>query len=359
MNADVKENRFVVSRGTIWSNRLEARFVIGRLSPDGRFPSETGALLQLAKATLFPNGNPNLTMLTWGGIGNASFSGGMLDGPEIRVPYCIDATPIEGRVFMGGKTVSANGVFTSSDGGHSWRTEPISVHYAVSPVLCQTRGFYYYFAKTGLGGVDPYELWYSRCPAGGTSWSPPETINKSVARALSEYLHATGESDTVHLCWLDARNEKTRWSLTSPRAGNYQVAYSHRKDSDAAWGKEVILSEGLRWAYAPSISVEGNNVVVAWAGARSDKQGRNEWNASDIYHAVSKDGGSTWTKPMKVTNGFKDGITSGRPQVALHKDVIHLFYIQGKTNYKQVSAGMALLNQPPWAILYQQRPFPN
>jgi hypothetical protein len=105
--------------------------------------------------------------------------------------------------------------------------------------------------------------------------------------------------------------------------------------------------------------VEGNNVVVAWAGAKADKEGRNEWNATDVYYVVSKDGGNSWTKPIQVTDGFKSGITSGRPQVALHKDVIHLFYIQGKTTYKEVSAGMVKLNQPPWPIYYQQRPFPE
>ncbi len=121
----------------------------------------------------------------------------------------------------------------------------------------------------------------------------------------------------------------------------------------------MILSEGLLYAYSPSISVEGDKVVVAWAGVKSDKDGRNEWDPSDIYFVTSKDGGKTWAKPMQVTDGFKNGVTSGRPQVALHKGVIHLFYIQGKLNYQEVSAGAAKLNQPPWPIYYTQRPFPD
>jgi hypothetical protein len=359
MDVDPKGNRFVIARGIIWSNRLDARFAIGSLSHEGRYVSETGLSISLDQRKLFPNGNPNLRMWEWDRPGNALFSGGVPEGAEIRIPYCIDATPKEGRVFLEGKTISANGVFASSDGGHSWRTEQISVHYAESPVVCRTIGFYYCFAKAGLGGVDPYELWYSRCPVDSSSWSHPETLNKSAARKLSENIHACGEDDSVHLCWLDARHEKTRFSLTRPRAGNYEVVYSHRKDSDSAWSKDVILSKGLRWAYAPSMSVEGSHVVVAWAGARSDWEGRNEWNASDVFYVTSDDGGSTWTKPTQVTDGFKSGITSGRPQVALHKGVIHLFYIQGKVNYKEVSPGMVKLNQPPWPINYMQRPFPK
>ena len=53
------------------------------------------------------------------------------------------------------------------------------------------------------------------------------------------------------------------------------------------------------------MSVEGNNVVVAWAGAKSDTKGRNEWNPSDIYYIASKDGGNTWSAIMQVTDGFK------------------------------------------------------
>ena len=74
---------------------------------------------------------------------------------------------------------------------------------------------------------------------------------------------------------------------------------------------------------------------------------------------TSKDGGKIWSKRLKVTDGAKDGVTSGMPQVALQNGIIHLFYIQGKMNLKQESPGLTLLNQPPWPIYYTQRPFPD
>lgn len=348
--------RFLTSWATLWSNRIDARFSIGSFS-DGRVVSHSSGALSVRKEKLYPNAQPNLEMTLDERPAQIGFAGGDMEDKEIRVPYCVTATLVErnGRQVGYSGDFAANGVFASSDGGHTWRTEPIVVRYSESPAVCRTKAYYYYFAKAGIGG-EPYELWCSRCPLESSAWSPPETLKKSVARKLSEGLHAIGQNETVHLCWLDARNEKTRFSLSRPRAGNYEVAYTHRKDSDSGWSKDVILSKGLRWAYAPSMSVEGNNVVVAWAGAKSDSEGRNEWNASDIYYVISKDGGNTWTKPIRVTDGFKSGVTSGRPQVALHKGVIHLFYIQGKTTYKEVSAGMVKLNQPPWPILYQQRP---
>jgi hypothetical protein len=362
MNVDSRQNRFVVSRATIWTNSVNAQFVIGSLSPDGRFISETTTHLILQQSKLFPNDRPDLEMSPWGRPVQAMFVGGAMDDAEIRVPYTINANSIERRghqiIGKSALDVSANGVFASSDGGQTWRDETISIRESLTPTVCRTRGFYYYFALAGQGG-SPFELWYSRSAVGSTSWDRPETLNKTGADNYGSNLHTLADGDTVHLCWLDCRHEKTSFSLMHPRSENYEVAYCHRKDTDSCWGKDVILSEGLRYAYSPSISVEGDKVVVAWAGVKSDKDGRNEWNPSDIYYVTSKDGGKTWAKPMQVTDGFKNGITSGKPQVALYHNVIHLFYIQGKLNYQEVSSGAAKLNQPPWPIYYTQRPFPN
>jgi hypothetical protein len=318
----------------------------------------------LEQATLYPNAPTNLEINENERPGQVAFSGGVMDGLEIRVPYSITGTPIERKGHQvgirGDLARSAYGVFASSDGGRTWHSEPIPYNWSLAQGVCRTKAYYYYFAVTGLAGIEPFELWYSRCAADGASWSEAATLNNSVARKLSEGLHPIAENDILHLCWLDARHEKRRTlNFTRPCVENYEVAYCRRKDSDQSWSKDVILSKGLRWAYSPSMSVEEDKLVVAWAAAKADRDGRNEWNASDIYYVTSKDGGRTWTKPIQVTDGFKKGITSGRPQVALYKGMIHLFYIQGNLNYKEVSAGLVKVNQPPWLIYYQRRPFPD
>ncbi|TAK99041.1 MAG: exo-alpha-sialidase [Verrucomicrobia bacterium] len=359
LDADAKESRFVIARDTIWRDKLEATFSVVSLSADGRFTKGNTASLHFQKDALFPGAPSNLELHPWDGQGHGAFWGGTLNGEEIRLPFCIEGTPIERTGHQVGVradlALSANGVFASSDGGRTWRTEAISVREARAPVLCRTKGYYYYFAKSYYGSF--YESWFSRRSTEDGSWSHPETLNKSVAVKLSENLHALGEGDTAHLCWLDSRHEKTRLSLNRPLAENYEVAYSRRKDSEASWSKDIILSKGLRWAYAPSMAAEGNNLVVAWAGARGLAD-RTEFGPSDIYYVTSDDSGKTWTKPTQVTDGFKSEITAGRPQVALHKGVIHLLYVQGKLNFKK-SGGLVKLNQPPWPILYQQRPFPS
>ena len=107
------------------------------------------------------------------------------------------------------------------------------------------------------------------------------------------------------------------------------------------------------------MSVESNKIVVVWAGVKSAGDGHDEFLPNDIYYVTSKDYGKTWTHPMQITDGVKQGLTAGKPQVALLNGIIHLFYVQGKMNLKQESPGLTKLNQPPWPIYYTQRPFPN
>ncbi len=353
----------VAAGATALRHSVDSEFTVGTLEADGRVKSAGSFSLSLRQETLFPKAPSNLEINESDRSVEVPFFGGMMDGLAVRVPYSLTGTPIERKGLQVGiradLSESANGVFASSDGGRTWRNEPIPHRWSASLAVCRTKAFYYYFAVSGLGGIEPCELWYSRCPVENSSWSPAETLNHSVARRLGHGVCPIVEGDTLHLCWLDARHERTRPSLSRPYDANYEVAYCRRKDSDNAWSKDIILSKGLGWAYAPSMSGEGDKLVVAWAGAKTGALDRNEWNPSDIYFATSRDGGKTWTKPGQVTDSFKNGITSGKPQVALCQGVIHLFYVQGKLNYQEVSSGMAKLNQPPWPVLYQQRPFPD
>ena len=75
-----------------------------------------------------------------------------------------------------------------------------------------------------------------------------------------------GDDNTVHICWMDRRHNRSRFNFDGPPVENNDIYYRHRRDSDEEWSKEVWLSKGLIYCYAPTISAEGQNVVVAWAG---------------------------------------------------------------------------------------------
>jgi hypothetical protein len=234
--------------------------------------------------------------------------------------------------------------------------ERISDSQAFLPSICRSKGYYYYFAaspspKKGQG----FELCFARKPVTDSSWEEP----KAVTKFFDNLYVAASQDDTIHLCWLDARHEKRTGNAVYPHEGNYEVAYSQRKDSDNSWSKEIILSEGLLFTFSPSMSVEGDKIVIAWAGIQRAGVWHTPFDPNDIYYVTSKDGGKTWTEPLRVTDNIKVGVTAGDPQVVLLNGKIHLTYIQGKMNLKQESPGLTKLNQPPWPIYYMQRPFPD
>ncbi|HVU28106.1 MAG TPA: sialidase family protein [Verrucomicrobiae bacterium] len=285
---------------------------------------------------------------------------GVINDTDLYIPFCLDGRVVTyfGQSVRIERGPFEDGVFHSLDGGMVWQMERITDLEAMSPAMYQSKHYYYYFVtgrnnKTGR----ELELWFSRKPVEGGAWETPRQVTKTFAKELGCYV-SVAENDTVHVCWMDRRHNKWRFDLSGPAIENDDIYYSHRKDSDSNWSKDVLLSKGIEYCYAPSISAEGDKVVVTWAGIPSAGRYHTDYDPNDIYYVTSKDGGNTWTKPLRVTDGAKDGMTAGHPQVMLLNGVIHLFYIQGKMDLQQFG-GMTKVNQPPWPIYYTQRPFPN
>ena len=269
-----------------------------------------------------------------------SLGKGILDESKVYIPYSLDATTCTPpNTYSHGPFSS--GVFYSTDSGATWQLEKISELDGGESAMCKTKDYYYYFATPG-------KIWSSRKSVDGGSWSDSKLLTQTFAGRRGG--GAVAEGNTVHFCWLDRRHEKWRLSIDRPYVGNFEVAYCRRKDSDSAWRKDVILSRGLLFSYWPTMSVEGDKIVVAWTSGESNKA----WQSYDIYYATSKNGGKTWTRPLKVTDRAKDGITSDRPQVALQNGVIHLFYAQG-----QWDRHAQFRDQGGWPVYHQQRPFPD
>jgi hypothetical protein len=282
---------------------------------------------------------------------------GILNGPEAYIPYCLRGQTYRGKIVYVDEGPFNNGVFHSSDSGKTWQMEKISDFNFGAPDMCKTMGYYYYFVTRTP--IIEYGLWFSRKPISEGAWVPPENITRTFANVDGQFADA-GEGDTVHICWMDRRHNKWRFNIDAPPIENNEIFYHRRKDADRDWSKEVLLSKGLLYSYAPTISAEGDKVVVAWAGIQTASKQHTDMGPNDIYYVTSKDGGKTWTDPMKVTDGAKDGMTAGMPQVALLNGTIHLLYIQGKfEKAEELSPGLTRASKQPWSIYYTQRPFPN
>jgi hypothetical protein len=331
---DQGNNRIMFARGSITSNQWQIGTVFLRMAASDRIQIETERSWSRDQASFISETGPTVHL-------NTGFMGkGILDDGNVYLPYSVALKTLEGNSESWGPYNS--GVFYSTDLGKSWQIEKIADWDAAEPEMCRTKDYCYYFGMTG-GGV-----WFSRKLVDGASWSEPNFLTKTYANQRGG--GAVAEGDTVYFCWLDRRHEKWRLNIEDSHVGNYEVAFSKRNDADSSWHKDVILSKGLSFSYWPAMSAEGNKIVIAWESGESNGPGQ----CFDIYYATSKDGGQTWTRPLKVTDKAKDGITSERPQVALQNGVINLFYGQGKWNpHAQVQ------NQGGWPVYYQQRPFPE
>jgi len=346
---DLADDRALFTEGYIENDQLFMRAVFVRMTGSGGIQVEAERKWTMDQKSLFGETGPNVKFngpsgrLDRPNRESADLGPGVLNGSEVYVPYALHANTSFG-INNSSNGPFNNGVFHSTDSGANWQMERISDFDAGAPAMCRTKNFYYYFAfKDG-----DRTLWFSRKPVSGSSWDEPKLLTKTFANRRGGGPMA--ENDTVYFCWLDRRHEKWRFNIEDPYVGNYEVAYCRRKDSDSTWRKDVILSRGLLFSYSPSMSVEGDKIVVAWESGESNKA----WQSYDIYYATSKNGGKTWTRPLKVTDRAKDGITSENPQVAVQNGVTHLFYAQGKRDRNS-----QVWNQGGWPVYYQQRPFPD
>ncbi len=355
-SADPQSMKILVARGYADTNeQLVMKILMGTVTENVGLRNVTEKQWITDKVTLLGETSPNVKLNYFGeGRADVGLGPGILNGSEACIPFSLDAAEViqEGKsVTIKGNGPFADGVFHSSDFGKTWQVEKISNLSFVAPDMCKTKGHVYYFADQILTA-----LCFSRKPAAGGKWEQPKPITK----AFSGRFAVAGEDDTAHICWMDRRHDKWRFHFDEPAPENNEIYYRRRRDGDRDWSKEICLSKGLLYAYAPTISAEGDNVVVVWAGIRDAGKWHTDMDPNDIYFVTSKDGGKTWTDPMKVTDGAKDGFTAGMPQVALLNGAIHLLYTQGKSKKpEELSPGLTRFTKRPWSIYYTQRQFPD
>jgi hypothetical protein len=348
---DEANDRIMFERGYIESNQLHMGAVFIHMTENGRIQVEAERKWTRDQESLLGKTGPNVTLNDPAifklkvNRDSPVFGKGTLTESEARIPFSLRT-----KKLTPPKTLSNgpywSGLFYSADFGKSWQIEKVAEWDGGEPEICHTKGYRYYFGMAAGG------IWFSRKPVDGGSWSEPKFLTKTFAASRGG--GAVVENDTVHYCWLDRRHEKWTLNFAFPLLGNLEVAYCQRRDSDSTWRKDIILSKGLLFSYWPSMSVEGDKIVVVWQSGEPNYKAHRAGQLFEIYYVTSKNGGKTWTKPLKVTNRAKDGLTSERPQVAVQNGVIHLFYAQGRRDRNS-----QVWNQGGWPVYYQQRPFPE
>lgn len=138
------------------------------------------------------------------------------------------------------------------------------------------------------GGGQDGDLWCWRSETNGKSWTKSGPVNPK-AGAAREGLHAMagGPGWKVYTAWIDLETD-------SPR-----VLGSLSTDAGSTWAKPVVL-EGDASAICPCCAPSAafgadGSVAVMWRGQSG--------GARDLVVARSEDGGTTFSKPVKVGTG--------------------------------------------------------
>lgn len=284
--------------------------------------------------------------------------GGIIVGKDIYIPYMVECSAFYGsQKETGGSGPWQTGILHSTEDYSRWtRLKLFDIYTMAQSAFVTHDNLYFFVQRLGENNKNVWGLWCSRMPRTADAPSAPERVVPTYRADIFGGYSVATDNDTIHLVWLDGRHVSggQLYALAHDRAdrANLELYYRSRKDSASVWTTEILLSKGLRFVFSPSMAVEGNNMVVVWQGYQ---EGYGEFVPSDIYFTTSRDGGKTWTPTARATDNAKSGLVSGRPSVALHNGVIHLFYIQGK---RENIAG-AGQRQDGWPIIYQHRLFPE
>ena len=116
--------------------------------------------------------------------------------------------------------------------------------------------------------------------------TPPEVLsNGTLITSSAAYPAVASDGSDLYMVWID--NGDLNY------AGKDQdIFFKMSKNNGQTWGKAVCLSDSTMSSYAPSIAVNGNEVYVAWT--------EGELITNQIYFRMSKDGGKTWGKSVKI-----------------------------------------------------------
>ena len=125
------------------------------------------------------------------------------------------------------------------------------------------------------------EIFFTRSTDNGATFGTPIKIGNNTGLNGFPQVALSETNSNVHVVWHDSENG---------------VMLRRSTDNGATFGKPIILSDENVDSQNPQIAIsDDNNVYVAW---QSNPQGRN----GEIVFTRSTDNGSTFGKPISVTN---------------------------------------------------------
>lgn len=130
------------------------------------------------------------------------------------------------------------------------------------------------------------DIYFSKSMDSGKTFSPNVRVNDDVGRAGQLYPSlAVDRSGTVYLAWHDFRK------------GDQDIYFSTSTDGGKTFSPNLRVNDdtGTAGQFNPSLAVDEQGAVhIAWHDLRNEE--------ADIYYAMSRDGGVTFSRNVRVND---------------------------------------------------------
>jgi hypothetical protein len=220
-------------------------------------------------------------------------------GPSVRIIPAIDRHDIIHLLWTGGPSnalLYSRAHVAAAESTQGWSPpRVVSETTALNADLVASKDGLLHMVYASAGE----DVYYRQSTDLGETWSFPIPISDlSSGDRASDYTSlATDGSGTLHVMWSQLQMPRG-WPPT-------EIAYSRSLDNGGTWGAPLVVDSGQ---YSQSTVVSDGSVVHM------------VWNSivqlSQRKHSMSRDGGSTWTRPRLIETRSRGGLT-GPPGLAL------------------------------------------
>lgn len=182
----------------------------------------------------------------------------------------------------------------------------------VHPHVAASDGNNVYVAYTSeISGQS--SILFTRSTDSGASFSTPISVSNDISGSSFSFLNAiAANGDNVYVVWTRVTDVSSIYLAKSSNGG---VSFS---------SPVQVESGGI--ARAPSITVSGANVYVAWQDFSTSPTGLD----SEIFFSASIDGGNTFDTPVDISGNA--GTISRNPSIAGSGNNIYVVWTDCNTN---------------------------
>ena len=257
------------------------------------------------------------------------------DGTNLYIIYVRNARTLTD--FAGPRAVGDIFIRASHDNGQTFDPEQqLTSAQGAFRISISASGSQVHVAWMDYRSNATWHIYYRRSTDGGRSFEAERILANGTNSVGAERPEISAAGTTVHLAWMDARNNKPACKIGSgaPIPVCTDVYYKRSLDGGATWSEDLMISRGTIYGGRPSLASSGLNAAVAY------DDGYDDLGNVKQFLTQSKDNGKTWTAPVQL---------SSSPGPNTHSSII----------FSGMSINVAWFNEVPQSSKIYFRSSPN